>query len=403
MKRFLLFLATGLLTTFSAQAQVQPFENGFYRAENTGSHGWIFVYDNYSSGVIGTSTSYDVSALSSFKSFKNIVSNYGSVVYVMKEGTGYNLYAQGTDVMSFTNGLVIYLREKGNTGTYRMYSKYKGAEASLYDMETSKEEGQISTTGTDGFQYWRIVPVSAESDNYLGITPSLEHDGSYYKSFYASFATTFASSGMSAFYVKRITDDGAAIIAPIEDKVPACTPVIVKCASASYEGNRINPLFESDGNPADNQLKGVYFSHIFDRLGLVQYKTSGHLVYTAFDPNTMRVLGKTADGRLGLVNSTSAPSVISFNDSDNNPKMALTANSCYVTVAAGTNAELPLLTEDEYPAWQELMSVQSIKAGATEGRTGVYTLSGQQLNVTGNTDGLRPGVYVVNGQKQLVR
>ena len=391
-----------LCLSLTMQSQVQPFQNGFYRARNTASTGWIFLYDDYSDGVLVSGSKYDVSALSTYKSFNNIVSNCGSVIYMEKDGSGYNLYAQGTDVKTFSGGLVLYLRKHGNADEYVMYGKSNYGEVRLFDINSSGEEGEISTTGDNEFCYWQITPVSAETDNYFALTPTVEADGNHYGSFYASFAALFASPSMDAFYVKRVTDDGAAIIAPVQNKVPAHVPVVVKCASASYSANRITPLFETADSIADNQLRGVFFCHIFDRKGSVMYKGFKHRVYTEFDPSSMRVLGKTADGRLGMVSSTSAPSVTTFTDSDGKTVHALSANSCYLPVAPGTNAELPLLTEEEYLVWQEQMSVRGIMSDASSVRPGVFTLSGQRLSVT-DLHSIRRGLYIVNGRKHLVR
>jgi hypothetical protein len=61
------------------------------------------------------------------------------------------------------------------------------------------------------------------------------------------------------------------------------------------------------------------------------------------------------------------------------------------------------MTEEEYPAWQQEMAVESIAADPVVKHPGVYTLSGQRLNETGETEGLVPGVYLVNGKKMVVK
>ena len=381
-------------------AQVQPFENGFYHARNVGTTRWITMRDNYSSGLNTRTTTYDVSALCTFRSYSNIVSDAGSVVYVAKLGTGYNLYAQGADVYSFTNGFVVYLANGSVANSYILYSRYSGVEAHLNDASSYREEGVVSTTynsSNPDNEFWYIQPVSQEDEQYFGVTPTVQIGNDYYQTLYTWFGYSFYSEGMSAWYVKRVTDDGYAIIAPVEGtQIHGATPVIIKCAGAEPSDNRLTPVYDTQSGPADNKLTGVYFCHDVGRLGL---QIEGpHRVVTDFDPATMRVLGKTSDGRLGLVNGTEW--VKASYDSDKEVTYYLIpANTCYVSVGESAPAELPLLTEEEYVN----LAVTSLHADDAAKVQGVFTLSGQQLNATGETTGLPAGVYVINGRKQVVR
>jgi hypothetical protein len=384
----------------SALAQVQPFEDGFYHARNVGTTRWITMRDNYSSGLNTRTTTYDVSALCTFRSYSNIVSDPGSVVYVAKYGQGYNLYAQGTDVLSFTNGFVVYLANAAVENAYILYSRYSGVEAHLNDASSFREEGAVSTTYNANYpqnEFWYIDPVSQEDEQYFGVTPTVQIGSDYYQTLYTWFGYTFYSEGMSAWYVKRVTDDGYAIIAPVEGtQVHGATPVIIRCSGADASANRLTPIYDTEAGPADNQLHGVYFCHDQGRLGL---QIEGpHRVVTTFDPATMRLLGKTADGRLAFVNGTEWAKN-SYDSEKNTTYYLVPANTCYLSVSEDTPAELPVLTEQEYID----LAVTSVKADAAVDTKGVFTLSGQRLNATGQTDGLPAGIYVVNGRKQVVR
>ena len=395
----LLSLFLLLAGALAANAQQQPFENGFYRAKNLLSNRWIFVRDNQSTGLNTRTTTYDVSALSTYLSWSRIVSNPGSVVYMMKSGSGYNLYAQGTDVKSFTGGMVVYLwMNPKNPSTWRLYSTAQGVSASLSDAydpgNPYEEEGYVTTiTGTSGVtneRYWNIQPLDVNSsDSYFGITPDVQVGSDYYKSFYASFAFSSHSGSVTSMYVTRITEDGAAIWQELAGKVPGGVPVVVKTSSANPSDNRLDLYFEQGGGPADNKLTGVYFCHYLDRNGFPLLSSNIHRVVTPYDPTTMRLLGVTSSGSVGFVTPTDVTYV--------------PANSCYLAVPAGTPAELPLMTEAEYPAWQQEMTVESVKSESRVKRTGVYTLSGQRVNATGETAGLMPGVYMVNGRKTVVK
>ena len=40
---------------------------------------------------------------------------------------------------------------------------------------------------------------------------------------------------------------------------------------------------------------------------------------------------------------------------------------------------------------------------STSGKRGIYNISGQKVSDNTNTDGLAPGLYIINGKKVLVK
>ncbi len=370
MKRFVFSI---LFTLCACSSFAQLNGDGYYRVRNAVSDRYIILRDN--KGKINVSTtSADLGAVELWKNFTNVVSDPGSILYIQKTSSGgYRLKSQGTDTYEIIgHDLLLKLNKDGET--YKAYQTLNGNVIYLCDSETSDEfdEGKLNTNdkGTN-YRNWYILPVGCDKDEYFGVTPSFAApDGNFYTTFYASFPFEFASEGMTAYYIKLVDEDMAVIEEVKDGKVPAATPVIIKCSSENPADNKLNICSNSASEFSSNALKGVYFNNKYRRNR------------TAFDCNSMRIFGVKSDGELGFVTP----------DLDYVP-----ANSAYLQVPAGTPSELRILTNKEY---QDVISGVESVTEDVDASKGVYTFFGVKVaDSLSELENLPKGFYIVGGKK----
>ena len=349
MKRNLLFIFASL-TVLASFAQFNG--DGYYRVKNVASGRYITVRDNTGSVSI-TSTSADMGAVELYKGFDMVESDPSSILYINHVGDGnYKFHAQGTDTYEIIG---YYLKLKQNAdGSYKAYQGNAMMVMYLGDKVTSSSvKGMLSTNAKGQYRDWYILPVDASSkDNYLGVKPELKIGDSYYAPYYASFPFTVASAGMKVYFISHV-GNGMAVYKELTDGiVPSGVPVLIKCSSDVPSANILNIGANNALVPSDNKLGGVYF-----------YNTSsGHRNVTAYDAETMRVLGTTSDGRLAYVKAD-----IEY----------LPANKSYLTVPAGSPDVITVVTEEEY---NQILEEQQ-KTYTVTFKIGDEVISSQTLSV----------------------
>ena len=314
-------------------AMAQYTGDGYYRVQNMRSERYIVMIDNKSKGFNASTTSYDMDALVTIKEFERVVSDPGSVIYIEHyQGNQYNLKAQGTDAYSVV-GRYLTLTPK-EADTYWASATEAGITLYLFDTAGNEIEGRLTTqkSGTEFLRRWYLKPISAsDDDNYFGIPADVVADGKQYSSLYVSFPFTFASSGMKAYTVTKI-DGNLAVMTELEGKVAAKTPVIIACAGSDASDNRINIEMQNTVAPSGNLLKGLFFEN--SSIDFINDNENAfHFNATKYDPNTMRLLGKTSSGKLGFVKAS-----VKY----------VPKNRAYITVPAGSPDEITLLTQAEY-------------------------------------------------------
>ena len=342
MKKIVVFLLSALLAV-PAVAQLNG--NGYYRVQSKTSDRYIVMIDNKSTGYNTSQQKADIDALLTVKPFTRVSSDPSSVIYVENVGgSQYNLKAQGTDAHAAV-GYYLKLETVSSGGQqyYRASATASGITLYLYDINTTKSEAKLATSGkTLDLSFWSIIPVDASADNYFGIQPEFTAGGVQYSSLFASFPFTFASTGMKAYTVTKIDGD-MAVWQELSGKVAAGTPVIIQCVGSDASANRLNLEAQDGTKPSDNLLQGVYFNNtdvnwIAENIDLWK-QGQGNLPYhfnaTPYDPNTMRLLGVTSAGKLGFVKS----------DVEYIPR-----NRAYINVPAGSPDEITLVTQAEYDA-----------------------------------------------------
>lgn len=355
MKKTFIAILTAM-TLLPANAQERLVADGFYRVQNFGTKRYAYICDNTGSINYQTTTA-DMGAIQLDKTADRRFHDPGSVIYASFKGTAaenkalYDLEAQGTGVYKIINYYVTVVRGS-EPNTYWVYEPnynlylWDERRSTYYDISnigTTPVTNPTTGQHDNRLRSWSLAPVNADTDEYLGIAPDtkLQVGGKYYKPYYLAFAFDFASSGMKAYYVSAVKSD-AVIISEVKGTVPAATPVIVECSATEADRNRVNLYSTSPAKLSGNQLSGNYFC----------YGDHGPTAYKVYDASTMRVLG-VKDGRLCYVTDTekkygttlefSAGTTVTY-------KYCLNSNESYLSVPAGTAAELPVMTQAEYDA-----------------------------------------------------
>jgi len=374
MKKILLFLTSFL--PLAAAAQLNG--DGFYRIQNNASERYVILKDNVVNGEVNMSTaSADVSNLTSWKSFGTVECNPGSIFYIMNMGGAqYNLIAQGTSIYEITGGkkyLDIYAK---NGGEYYLFEATSGGVAGhIYDSNDSYEQGSITTKGDKAFMYWRLKPVDTAS-NYIGLKPTVQAADGWYGTIYASFPFKLNSSNVTIYYVDGV-HAGQFQLKPIETEIiPASTPMVFKTNSNDPAQNKIIPVYETTSAPTDNLLSGTYFAS----------RNRNHKVYVEFDASKMRVLGVDADKNLVLTSDATGRLT---------EKGDIPMNTCWLNVPEGLSGDFKLVDRGTYTA------ISNIETSLPKtAKKGTYTLTGVQVD---DTKALRPGIYIKNGKKIIIK
>lgn len=319
MKKLLLLLFSAFFLQM-AYAQFQG--DGFYRVQNRDTERYLTVINNRADVNMHTNKP-DLASILPIRSFDRIAGNPGSIIYIDHvSGSNYTLRAQGSDTYDML-GMYLHLRQTSDQ-SYLAYATYKGVTQYLCDEATSYDEGWLYTG--EKTRNWYIIPVDNTTDNYFGISPEIAYSGAHYTTMYASFAYQSTNEGTEMYSVSKVDGKYAVISPVVNNYVPAATPVLIKCASASHADNKVEISVSGGTAVTTNHLKGVYFNF---------YGKQDFINRVAYDSNTMRVLGLTSTGKLGFITA----------DIDYLP-----ANKAYLVVPAGSPSELEIVTEEEYEA-----------------------------------------------------
>lgn len=375
--------------------------NGYYRVQNYYTGRYIFVMDDYGE-IYTTAGDADMAAISlrgdTLGSRSPRHSDPASVLYINNVGgTSYNIASQGTSVHDII-GYYLTLKSKDERGetVYTCSATSSGVTLYLADLRFQKiKRYPYSVVSTQKPTYdtqkeWYLKAIDSNGDDeYFGIKPDIGAiDGKYYRSFYAAFPFKLKSTGMKAYYIDKIDGDNVEMVEFASDAtIPSETPVVIECSSAEPSNNRLELINGTSSAIKDNVLKGVYFNHyndsIIQSLNNPEFEVVGnHLKRTAYDANTMRVLGVKADGTLGFIKSETLDYI--------------PANTAYLPVTDGSASEFGVKVVAS--------GIESITVDKPASNRGVYTLQGvkvaDDVSAIGN---LSKGVYVVDGKKVLVK
>jgi hypothetical protein len=365
-------LLLALLSATGVYAQLNG--DGYYRIKNHLTERYIYVIDDKGS-INMTTTSADLYAIILWKGFDKAVSDPATVMYIKKVGDQYDLQSQGTGIFKII-GYYVNIRANSD-GTYMAYATNSGLTKYLADSEqmSDVEVGYLTSEGNGNWRKWDIQPINNSNDSsYFGVKSEFSDSKGYYASLYASFPFSFASTGMKAYFVSKVSGDMAVMKEVTGYTKPSSTPLIIKCASDKVSENRLNLQNNDTTALSSSLLKGVYFKD----------PEKIHYNQLAYDPTTMRILGKMKDGTIGFVKA----------DIDYLP-----ANKAYLVVPTDAPDELRMVTEEEFTAGIDDM--QTISQSIDKG---VYSISGTRVaDNLSSLENLKPGIYISEGKKFVVK
>lgn len=380
--------------------------DGYYRVCNYATERYIYIVDNkcntpipdnMSQAAIGTilDQGIDFGSIAILSGREKTVSDASSILYITKNqgatgDQGYNITGQNVSTYQMLNRY-FSIKKNVQNGQYSPYLNIENYGVQyLYDRESTieMEKGKLDIKETTNiqskygkklidFRSWTFQPVSSETDNYFGISPTVQIADKYYASFFTGFPFKTASKGMKVYTVTKV-ENGVAVIKDITDgTVPAATPVIIECSSSSPSDNRLDFVTDKTATPSDNLLKGAYYMNT----------RQSHKNVVAYNKNTMRVLGTTKDGRLGMITASNLENI--------------PANSSYLQLAGSVKSEYILMTETEYSEYLKELSVNNTQSESWP--CVVYSILGTLVsNCCYSTDELENGIYIINGKKVIV-
>lgn len=371
MKRIVLITLVSILTAIEAIAQIA---NGYYRVQNNASSRYITIRDNQVGTVDYSSTNVDLSNIVTWRGFDYVKSDPSSIVYVEQHGSQYDLKTQGTSLYDITSKRTYIDLLPRDGGTYVISVSYGGVTGRLYDSEEDEDEGYVKRTGNAAYQNWKFVKVDTDN-NYIGLQPTVQIGDSYYGTLYASYPFKASSKGLKFYYIDAVAEGQCRLQEITSEVIPAATPVIFMCSSNNPANNKVIPVTDATTAPASNLLSGTYFA-----------RTSGHKVNVRYDEATMRVLGKNEAGELAFVKGTKANLTSSH---------YIPANTCWLNIPQGTTGEFKVLSSGDYTGIRNINAdTQTTKADGT-----IYTLTGTKANAKA----LRPGLYIKDGKKVVIK
>lgn len=352
---------------------------GYYRVQNLKTDRWCSVIDDNGSISYAT-TSADLHAIRLQKNFDVVCADPASVVRIYNVGGKINIEAQGVSISQII-GHYADLTENGVvdgdmtylvSGTYNGFTKYLG-DSNWRPVDI----GSMQTNTDKDYRRWHIFPLDETGDNFFGVQPTVDVNGKYYSTMYADFPFSGASEGVKAYYISAIYED-MLCLEPLEGAVGNAVPVIFECASDSPADNRLKIEKVGAGRKVtDNKLSGRY----------ICFTESKRLANTLkYDPDTMRVLGKTSTGEIGFITDRSLE--------------LIPANTCYLKVAPGSPAEYRCVDKATFIA----TGVDEITLGDIDEPHDVMDINGRVVihNATPEQiEQLPHGVYIINGHKYI--
>jgi len=368
MKRLLFSLLA--LVTLSVSAQDgQLTGSGYYRVQNVSSGRYISIVDTYAY-ISNTGSDWDLQAFQMLTDFEDYVAyNPATICYFQQiNGSTYNLSGQDLNLYQKTG----YFLNIGKLATgYELSGKAHGVTKFLSDYTNG---GQTYPSFKGNKIQWYILPVNQTDNQYFGvkadIKSTIDFTVKYWTTMKAGFPYQTSDDNATKMYRVKEIRNCYAIIEEITTGVKAGSCILFECKSNSPSDNKLTILSnpESGSSVGTNLLKGAYFCNT---------TPGNHFAATAYDANTMRVLGLTEDGRPAFVKSD-----ISY----------IPANSCYLPVPESAPDVLPIVTEEEY-----LTGIEEISTPRTNEPKVIYDLQGRRVTTP------QKGLYIINGKKVVIK
>lgn len=326
-----------------------------------------------------------------------------------------DLSAQGVKISDVVSGATFTLKNESATSPGYAYLDAGLASFKMTHQEQDETlpdgtkvhrlycRPMIGSPGANAYRSMAVQPIDEEhfDDFWFGAAASEEmlFEGGYWTSMYTAFPYE-CRDGVEAYYVREATTvsgEQYALLERIEgDRVPANTPVLLKCQGLKSRQNRLLPLLPSQATdiPAveGNLLVGEFS---LNTSITYQSREAANFLYTVagrpeFNPDYMRVLSVNTAGEVGFYS-------LPPEEDGSQPKLApnkvwldmrsLPARSAVVRLSTGGKSgihEYPVADGDGY---------ESADADNT-----VYDLYGRRVANP------QPGtLYIVGGKKTVFK
>ena len=386
MKRFLFYLL--VLTPLCVYADLPP--TGYYRIQNAKTDSYLLIVDTKSATNAQdiASGNADLEAIYMIDDFEaNVAYNPATICYIEAFGGGqYNISGQGLNLYNIASRL--FNIDEVNAPIYQIYAEVSNGLVKVKRNLTHPTDryGKSLYPGIDGSnKNWRILSVDQSSSQYFGVKPDVTAGEYHWATMYAGFPFKTSSSDTKIFVVDKIDNDyGCAVIKEVTN-VPAQTPVLFRCASASPSDNKLTLLaLDTESSTGTNYLKGNYYCNDVDDAGALY----PHRNVTPFNANNMRMLGVDANGNPAFVKGSADNLVVSVVDG----KWYLPANKCYLPVGNNAPDVLKILTWEEY-----VTGIEEVTTSTSESKKVIYDLQGRRVQTPAK------GLYIVNGKKVVIK
>ena len=405
-----------VLITFMVLPTMAQLE-GYYRIRNKGTAmRYISIKNNKvekraKEVEIVAGASGEVS-IWSLQTVKDPTTDPGSVLYIAGNTSDLSLEGQGMKtrkllseykLQSQGSSLFSEVTKSGVSITAYMADNHEAEIGENAEVKIIYGSKIISQYGS--YKAWEIIKID-NKEEFFAANPKLKIGDKFYTTLYTSFAYELPD-GVKAYYVDA--HEYEKVVSPVAElkeitgKVPASTPVILECTSDKIEDNILKPIAGSAAPAAvkGNQLKGIYFCGVLLLNGVERTKDwylDEWKNVTPYDSQTMRVLGKDAEGNLALIPATDNELVVT------DLGKYLPANKAYFKIsendAEATKNGIKLLNKADYDT---ATAIQSVVSKTTTEKSGIYTLTGARVAEGNSTEGLTKGIYIINGKKVVVR
>lgn len=363
-----------ILLSVNTKTTSAQMEDGFYHLRNVTTGRCLSINDtdpeNYK--VNWTAASVNTGGLRTYLSYDTVAVSPSCVIFIKRLENGqYDLCGQGSSLYAMSSGHGVDFSFQSNS-TFTISVTARGITKRLSDGSPSDKDSWLMNRLSETEQ-WQAIPINTQ-DEYVGIRPDVRTaDGTYYGTIYAGFNFRLVSPGMAAFYISDAEGAGFTLKEIEEEVIPTGTPVVIRCNSANPADNKIEPVIGAYTFDHTNRLDGVYFS----------LSVAKHRNVKLFDRITMRLLGLNEKGELAFI---AKPPVDRFYK-----EQYLMANKAYLKVSE-TDADIMTLNGNGPDAIHRVVKEES--------PSDIYTLAG--IRVSEDTP-LRPGIYIQNGKKRMVR
>ena len=279
------------------------------------------------------------------------------------------------------------------------------------------------STAKDGGK-WVLKQVTADDDNYFGITASNKFqglDGHYYSTLCVDFPidVTKCSQGLHFYSVDgnlgeaetREYSDGQKwtyrfiTLNEITDVVPAGLPVIVETESTEASSNRIVPVVSDKTYEGTTLLKGIFFnagkSNASDSYGSVIENIMENLFDYKYDN-----MSDALNHRYGISYDATSQKIFTLqkNAADTHNPMGFYR---YTGTSLSHNKAFMVIDNSTVPAGAKIFlgyqggtttGIEDVNADAAQHHADtIYDLQGRRV-----AKPMKGGIYIINGKKVLI-